>query len=189
MKERIIIFKSRKKAWIIILAGFLLSGISMLWFVYANDDFLGWVLLISAALVLVLGIGNFSDKKPQIVVTETGITEPYAIKEEIEWDAILQVDEFFFRGQGIVRLLLPLHYQRALPSHSWFWRLNRIYEKQGFKAMYIRTNGLEINSVQLTALIDNIIKRKPEQREECLRSLKESLGKAGFRRIRISSGR
>ena len=36
---------------------------------------------------------------------------------------------------------------------AWFWRFDRLYESKGVKAVYLRTMGLEIDSMQLVALI------------------------------------
>ena len=43
-----------------------------------------------------------------IVLTEDGITEIFTIRGQIEWEAILYADDFYFRGQYWVRLLLDL---------------------------------------------------------------------------------
>lgn len=175
MDEQIIIRRSKKKAAMILLAGVLPLVAGYLLFVYANDEVFGWILLITAALFFLLGISNLRDRKPQIILTGKGITEPYSIREEIEWDAVLQVDDFFFRGQDFVRMLLPEKYKDGLIRPGWFWRLDPIYAQQGLKAVYIRVSGLEINSRMLAGLIHDIVKTAPEERAAYLQKVKESM--------------
>ena len=66
---------------------------------------------------------------------------------------ISSADDFYFRGQYWVRLLLESNYKPQLIRPAWFWRFDRLYESKGVKAVYLRTMGLEIDSMQLVALI------------------------------------
>lgn len=150
---RIVIRKSRRKAVRITVAGFLLGIAGGLFLEYAGNALVGWCFLIAALFTLLLGIGSLADRRPYLVLTERGITEPFSIREEIAWEAILGVDDFFFRGQYIVRLLLDRRYKPDLIRPGWFWRFDRIYANEGVKAVYIRTSGLEIGSKRLTDLI------------------------------------
>lgn len=77
----------------------------------------------------------------------------FTIRGQIEWEAILYADDFYFRGQYWVRLLLESNYKPQLIRPAWFWRFDRLYESRGVKAVYLRTMGLEIDSMQLVALI------------------------------------
>lgn len=103
--------------------------------------------------MLLYGIGSLFDRRPYIILTVEGITEMFTIREQIEWAAILHADDFFFRGQYFVRLLLDRSYKPQLIQPSWFRRFDRIYEKEHVKAVYIRSMGLEIDSMRLVALI------------------------------------
>lgn len=102
MNTEIVIYKSRKKAIIIIVTGFVLAIIGWLFFQFTYNDVAGWSFVILAVLSVILGLGNWFDRKPYIILTERGITETTTIREEIEWSAIHQVDEFF--------LLRPVFY-------------------------------------------------------------------------------
>lgn len=168
-RMKIVIYKSRKKATVITIAGLILGAIALVFFGYVDDDVFGWIFAIAAGLVLVLGIGNLMNREPQIILSETGISEQTVIHEEIEWDAIVSVDDFWFRGQDFIRLLLPRNYKPQLLRPSWFWRLDRIYAQEGVKAMYIRVSGLSVNSRQLAALIADMVKADPAQRADYLR--------------------
>ena len=98
-------------------------------------------------------MGSLYDRRAYIVLTEDGITEMFTIRGQIEWEAILYADDFYFRGQYWVRLLLESNYKPQLIRPAWFWRFDRLYESKGVKAVYLRTMGLEIDSMQLVALI------------------------------------
>lgn len=152
-KMEISIHKSRKKAVCILIAGFLAGLAGGLVLHYAHDTVLGWCFVITAGFTLLYGAGSLFDRRAYILLTERGIDELFTIREEIEWEAILHADDFYFRGQYWVRLLLYRNYKPQLIRPTWFWRFDRIYESKGVKAVYIRTMGLEIDSMQLVALI------------------------------------
>ena len=144
-----IIHKSRKKAVCITVAGLLAGIAGGLVLYYVRDVVLGWCFVITAGFALLYGMGSLFDRRPYIVLTEYGITEPFAIREQIEWDAVLYADDFYFRGQYWVRLLLGRDYKPQLIRPAWFWRFDRLYESKGVKAVYIRTMGLEVDSMRL----------------------------------------
>lgn len=170
-EPRLIVYKSRKKGVAITVCGFLLGIAGGLVLQYTDDEVLGWCLVIAAAFTAILGIGTLSDREPQLVITQHGITEPYIIKEEIEWNAVLHADDFFFRGQSFVRILLDKNYKPGLIRPAWFWRLDRIYGKEGIKAAYIRASNLDVNSRQLVSIIDKMVKSDDRERYVYLQRL------------------
>lgn len=150
---RMIIHKSRKKSVCITVAGLLAGIAGGLVLYYVRDVVLGWCLVITAVFALLYGMGSLFDRRPYVVLTAHGITEPFTIREQIEWEAIRYVDDFYFRGQYWVRLLLRRDYKPQLIRPGWFRRFDRLYEPEGVKAVYIRMMGLEVDSMQLVALI------------------------------------
>lgn len=150
-------------------AGFLLGIGGGLFLHYADNAVVGWCFVITAVFALIYGIGSFFDRRPYVVLDEKGITELFSIREPIEWEAIRFVDDFYFRGQYFVRMLLDRNYKPAILSPTWFWRFDRIYEKEGVKAIYIRTSGLEVNSMQLASLIDKLRSVAEPERAEVIR--------------------
>lgn len=168
MKDKIVIYKSRKKASTIILLSLLLAVAGWLFLRYADKDIIGWSILILAGLCLILGIGNWSDRKPYLVLTPDGITELSGAGEEVEWNAILRVDEFFFRGHYFIRLLTDRNYKPDFIHPTWFNRFDRLYEREGVKAIYIRTGFLEVNSIKLARFIRKMMKADAAQRMNLL---------------------
>ena len=148
-----IVHKSRKKAVCITVAGFLAGIAGGLVLHYVHDTVLGWCFVLTAVFACIYGIGSLSDRRAYIVLNEYGITELFSIREEIEWEAIRYADDFYFRGQYWVRLLLDRNYKPELLRPGWFWRFDRLYESKGVKAVYIRTMSLEMDSMQLVSLI------------------------------------
>lgn len=164
-----IVHKSRKKAVCITIAGFLAGIAGGLVLHYVHDLLLGWCFVITAGFTLLYGQGSLFDRRPYLILTEDGITELFTIREQIEWEAIRYVDDFYFRGQYWVRLLLDRSYKPQLIRPAWFWRFDRIYESRGMKAVYIRTMGLEIDSMQLVALLRKMKEAGIPERIELLK--------------------
>lgn len=108
-----IVHKSRKKAVCITVAGFLAGIAGGLILYCVRDVVLGWCFVATAGFTLLYGIGSLYDRRAYIVLTEDGITEMFTIRGQIEWEAILYADDFYFRGQYWVRLLLESNYKPA----------------------------------------------------------------------------
>lgn len=139
---------------------------------YTGQGVTGWSLLILSLLCVLFGIGSWFDRRPYIVLTTAGITELTGIREEVEWDAIRRVDEFYHRGQYFIRLLTSRDYKPTLLQPTWFHRFDRLYEREGVKAIIIRTGFLEVNSIKLSRLINRMIKADPAQRAEILNNFR-----------------
>lgn len=84
----------------------------------------------------------------------------------------LYADDFYFRGQYWVRLLLGRDYKPQLIRPAWFWRFDRLYESKGVKAVYIRTMGLEVDSMRLAALIRRMKEADMSERIGLLREFR-----------------
>lgn len=170
------IHKSRKKAVYFTVAGAVAgvaAGLVMRW---AHDPVLGWCLILTAVFTLLYGIGTLFDRSPYLVLTERGILETHTLGEEIEWEAILYADDFYFRGQNWVRLLLDRKDKPQLLRPSMFRRFDGLYESKGVKAIYIGTMGLETDSRRLTALIRQMMGADSRQRIELLQTAKARMG-------------
>lgn len=174
MDTRRVIYKSKKKALLIIISGLLLALAGWLFLEYTDKNVIGWSFLILSVLCFIFGIGSILDRKPYIILTQDGITDLSVIREEIEWDAILQVDEFYYRGQSFIRLLVDRNYKPSLIQPTWFYRLDRLYEKSGVRAIYLRINYLDVNSVKLSRLIEKMIKADEKGKIDLLNSQPDS---------------
>lgn len=175
--EKVVIYKSRKKAIVIILISLLLAIGGWLFLQFTDKDVIGWCFIILSILCMIFGIGSWFDRKPYIILTAKGITEMFGIREEIEWDAIRRVDEFYYRGQFFIRLLMDRNYKTALIRPTWFYRFDRLYEKEGFKAFYIRVAFLEINSIKLSQFISKMVKTDVGNRVKLLNDFRLSVQK------------
>lgn len=171
MKSKIVIYKSKRKATIILLVGLLLIIIGWLFLQYPDNTVTGWSFIIFGAICTIFGIGTRLDRKPYLILTENGITEMFSVREEIAWSAIRQADEFFYIGQYFIRLLVDRNYKPALIQPTWFYRFDRLYARDGVKAIFIRTSFLEISSVKLAGLINRLLKADTADRPHLLEKL------------------
>lgn len=156
MNSKVVIYQSKKKAMMITFSSPILAFIGWLFLRYADNTTAGWSFIILAGLCLLYGVGIWFDRKPYLILTEKGIIDLSVIREEIEWEAIRQVGSFYFRGQFFVSLLLDRSYKPALIRPTWFYRLDRLYESQNVRAVYIRPGILEVNSAQLIRMINSM---------------------------------
>lgn len=170
MDKKVIIYKSKGKAIIFIIASLLLIVFGRLFLLYPGKEVIGWCFVILSVFCLIFGIGNFFDRKPYIILTENGITETSSVHDEIEWDAIFRVDEFYYRGQYFIRILLSRDYKPATVRPTWFYRFDKLYEKDGIKAIFLRIGYLEVNSIKLADFMRKMVKTAPQNRIKLLNS-------------------
>lgn len=156
MNTRTVIYQSRKKAMAITFLSPAFAIIGWLFSHYTGDTTAAWCFFILSGFCLIYGIGMWSDRKPYLILTEKGITDLSVIREEIEWEAIRRVGDFYFRGQFFVCILTDRNYKPDLIRPTWFYRLDRIYASQNLKALYIRPGILEVNSARLIRMINKM---------------------------------
>lgn len=168
MDSKTVIYQSRKKAAWIILLGPVLALAGWFFLYYTDNTTAGWSFIILSGMCLIYGIGMWFDRKPYLILTEKGITDVSVIREEIEWEAIRQVGDFYFRGQFFVCLLLDRTYKPHLIRPTWFYRLDRLYATENLKAVYIRPGILEVNSARLIRMINKLRKADATTRKELL---------------------
>lgn len=154
MENQLVIRQSRKKASVVTFVSPVFAVIGWLFLQYAGNTTAGWSFMILAGMCLIYGIGIWSDRKPYLILTEQGITELSVIREEIKWEAIRQVGDFYFRGQFFVCLLVDRDYKPDLIRPTWFYRLDRLYARENLKALYIRSGILEVSSARLIRMIN-----------------------------------
>ncbi|MCD7973105.1 MAG: hypothetical protein LUG18_10665 [Candidatus Azobacteroides sp.] len=111
MNNEIVIYRSERKSLFVIFGSLLLVAAGYLFLHNTNKEVIGWSIIILSVLCLIFGIGSLFDRKPQLILTKDGITEMNSVREEIEWNAIHQVDEFFYRGQNFIRFLVNRNYK------------------------------------------------------------------------------
>lgn len=168
MDNKIVIHKSRKKATYLLLFSLLVAIIGWLIIQYSGKNVVGWSIIILAGLCFILGIGNWFDRKPYIVLTESGLTVLNGTPEEIEWSAIRYVDDLYYRGAYFVRLLLARNYKPDLLPPTWFYRFDKLYAQNGLKAIYIRMGLYEISAIKFAAFIHKMTNATPEERVKLL---------------------
>ena len=168
MRNEILIYKSKKKATIITVCGLFIALAGWLFLHYTDNSIAGWSFIIFATMCVIFGIGTRLDRKPQIQLTVNGITDMTGLRQEIEWSAIRHVDEFFYIGQYFLRLLVDRGYKPQLVQPTWFYRFDRLYARQGVKAIFLRISFLEISSHKLYRLISAFMKADAAERTKLI---------------------
>lgn len=168
--ERMALYKSRKKATVVTIVGFAVGIAGALFLLYADEIVVGWSFVIAAAFTIIYGIGALADRKPHIILTPQGITDPHDFREEIAWETIAFADAIFFRGQYVVRLLLRKNDKPDRRDAIGFRGFDALYAP-GVKAVYLHTDGLDIHSLQLAALIRRMTAVDASGRSDLLHDL------------------
>ncbi len=168
MNREIKIYKSKLKAAILLIFCLFFFMIGILVLQNSDKAVAGWSCIIIALLASIVGFYNLFDRRPQIIMNDDGITERTFKGEVIEWDAILNVDELFYRGQYYVRLMVDKDYKPTLVRSHWLFRIDRYYARAGVKALYIKVSMLTVSSGDLTNFIHAMAGADNSRRDELI---------------------
>ncbi len=170
MDREIEIYKSKRQAITIIIISLAILVTGILLLTATDKTVAGWSIIILAALGLLFSISSVSDKKPQIKVNETGISDRTFPNELIEWGAIRNATSIDFRGQRYIRLVVDKDYKPSLPGNR-FYRLDYLNNKAGIKAVYIKMSMIDADPAKLILFTRAMAQSNPAKRHQLMQEV------------------
>lgn len=157
MDREIALYKSKRKARTIIgvCIVVLIAGVIIL--INTDKTVAGWSILLLSVFGLIFGISTFFERKPVIVMDESGISERSFGNDSIEWGAMKSADPFHFRGQYYIRIITDKNYKPSLPGNR-FYRLDRLNDQAGIKTLYLKISMVDANPRKLLLFIREMMK-------------------------------
>ena len=127
---------------------------------------LGWTCLVFFSSAIPLALFNLFDRRPQIIINETGIFDRTSYKDFINWNTIDHAYWTMIQRQQFVCLILKDEYKGLIKGNA---KLKQVNQALGFQEININLNSVSnVDQEKLTALIVNLAGAKPMDRSRML---------------------
>lgn len=164
MKE-IKLYKSPWKA--IKLLGLTIPLISVgIWLILRTDSSLmdrimGWIGVPFFGFGFFLAFFHMFDKRPQIIINETGIWDRSTKQDLINWDFIKNAKPLDVFGQKFVTLTMDKSFKSKNVQFGWAKRLGK---KVGSTGLDLQLSQIKIKPERMTKFIKDMIKEDEQNR-------------------------
>lgn len=155
-------YKSVKKSikLVFVCTPFILISFFML--IYSDHTLLGWFGITIFGFGYPIAIYNILDKRPQIIINETGIFDRRIIKEVINWENIKGAYITNIDGHKYISIVLQDSFKQNRQKNTlrkWTEFLNKAVGGQEFN---LNLAQLDVDEVKLTNFINEMIKIQTE---------------------------
>lgn len=138
---------------------FVLVGV---WLIYHQHLIIGWLNIGFFGFGIVLKTINLLDRRPQIIINETGIFDRSAYKDFINWDIIDHAYWNTSYTQAFVCLIIKDEYKHLIEGNE---KLRELSKAMGYEEININLGPVRnIDHEKLTGLIVNLASAKPADR-------------------------
>jgi hypothetical protein len=148
------IYKSPWKA-IKLLVGcslFVAAGIFILTAGKANPA-MAWLTIIFFGLGIPLGLFQLLDRRPQIIINETGIFDRTAHKDFINWEIIQDAYIVKVRQETFICLVIPEEFEPSAHKSGFKKRMASLSKAIGFQELNISLGNLDVNAERMAQFI------------------------------------
>ena len=144
---------------------------------------MGWVGIFFFGLGIPVGLFQTFDRRPQIIINESGIWDRTTNQNEVKWEQIIEAYLLDLFDQKFISLVTDDTFVFKKKNHKWAAKINK---KIGVQNLNLSLGQLNIDEHQLTDFINKIIGAKKEERTKLIQEYKFKLNtfpKYNFQKI------
>jgi len=141
------LYKSKWKAIKLLLLAcpFIAASVYDLWYnTTMMPDWLSWLSLCFFGLAIPMGLFTFFDRRPQIIINETGIFDRLAYKDFINWNIIDDAYIVSVHGQHFICLIIKDEFKHLIPNKG---KLKNLSLAMGFQELNINLGQVNIRDI------------------------------------------
>lgn len=135
---------------------------------WSTNYMMGWVSTLFFGLGILIGIVQLLDKKPQIVINESGLWDRSTKRRVIPWDQIEGAYLISLNGQKFISLELDESFEVKVKQYKWATWLNKAI---GAQKVNLHLGQLKIDEKLLTEFIATMAGSDSLQRKGILNDL------------------
>lgn len=148
------LYKSRRKSLVLLLISTILTSATVfVLYKDINHSVLIYIGLILFGPVVIIGLFNLVDQRPQIIINGDGIFDRNNKLGVIPWHNILFAETFSIQGQSYIGLHCNENYTSAKRRYRWE---DAIKEKLNVPEVVVYTTQLKVKSEPLCKLINEL---------------------------------
>ncbi|WP_291722689.1 STM3941 family protein [Bernardetia sp.] len=167
--EEIKLYKSPRQGFFLFLVGFIFFVIGVV-MISDNNSFEGWMCTIFFGLCALFGLYVILDKKPQVIINETGIWQRTAFWKKhnldniIEWSSIKEVYTRSVNSNEFLCLVLTEKIEKK-PS-----LLQKFNKNMGFQDININLGLIRVDEHKLAEFVNQMLYANEEQKKYLLQN-------------------
>ncbi|QQL48398.1 hypothetical protein GO620_009340 [Mucilaginibacter ginkgonis] len=133
---------------------------------YNDIPWINWFCICFFGLGYPFALFNLFDRRPQIIINETGIFDRTAYNDFVNWNTIDHAYWITIHKQPFVCLIIKEEYKDLIKGSP---RMKKVNEAMGFQEINISLGSVSnVDQQKLTALIINLANAKPMDRSRML---------------------
>lgn len=130
---------------------------------------MGWVCTCFFGLGIPVGLFQTFDKRPQIIITDSGIWDRTTNQNEVKWEQIIEAYPLDINGQKFISLVTEATYVLKKKPYKWASKIN---EFVGAQNLNLHLGQINIDEIELTNFINKLTKETSEERRKSIKNFK-----------------
>ncbi len=137
-----------------------------IWLILRNesslvDKIMGWIGVPFFGFGFFLAFFHMFDKRPQIIINETGIWDRTTKQDLIKWEFIKNANPLDVFGQKFVTLTMDKSFKRKNTQYGWAKRLGK---KVGSTGLDLQLSQIKVKPERMTKFVKDMIKVDKQDR-------------------------
>jgi hypothetical protein len=130
---------------------------------------MGWFITCFFGLGIPVGLFQTFDKRPQIIITDSGIWDRTTNQDEVKWEQIIEAYPLDIHGQKFISLVTDDTFVFKKKPYKWASKIN---EFVGAQNLNLHLGQINIDEIELTNFINRLSKESIEERRKVIKTFR-----------------
>lgn len=130
---------------------------------------MGWFITCFFGLGIPVGLFQIFDKRPQIIITDSGIWDRTTNQDEVKWEQIIEAYPLDIHGQKFISLVTDDTFVFKKKPYKWASKIN---EFVGAQNLNLHLGQINIDEIELTNFINQLTQETKEKRRKSINDFK-----------------
>ncbi|WP_343617608.1 STM3941 family protein [Flavobacterium sp.] len=131
------------------------------------DYIMGWICTSFFGLAMLFGFFVLLDKRPQIIINESGITDRTLKQGKINWEQIIETYPVNIYNQKFISIVVVETFEFKKRRCKWAEKLN---EYIGAQKLNLNLSQINIDEIELNELLNKMINSEKNERQNHIRA-------------------
>jgi hypothetical protein len=136
-----------------------------------TDRIMGWIGTCFFSLAIPISLYHLFDKRPQVIINETGIFDRTTHNEFINWEIIKEAYPINIHGQHFICLSVPEDFKPSKKKSRLYKGFAKLNEMIGAQELNIQLGQLDIDTMKLTEFIIAMTHADKNKKKELIKNV------------------
>ncbi|MGC4040458.1 MAG: STM3941 family protein [Flavobacterium sp.] len=133
---------------------------------------MGWLCIVFFGLCSLIGLYVVLDRRPQIIISETGVWDRMIRQNEIKWEQLLNAYPTNIYGQKFIAVVVTGDFVFRKKPSQWATKLNKAL---GAGEINLNLSQIKIDEDALSSLLNRLAKADKAERSSIIRNFNSNL--------------